>query len=67
MTVGGYLATRGEAIEIDRGLTFVAGWDAGTTLWLRDAFLDVRHATSWTGQPGQDGLPEPLCLVPPPP
>lgn len=63
MTVGGYLATRGVAVETGRGLTFLAGWDAGTTLWLRDAFSDVRRVDSWTGRPGQDGLPEPFRVV----
>lgn len=63
MTVGGYLGTRGTAIAVEGGDTFLAGWGAETTLWLRDAFLDVHLVQSWYGEPGQDGLPEPFRLT----
>ncbi len=63
MTLGGYLGTRGMGIEVGAGFTFLAGWDAGATLWLRDRFHNVRHVGSWNGQPGDDGLPEPFRLT----
>ena len=63
MTLGGYLGTRGMGIEVETGFTLLAGWDAGTALWLRDAFREVRYVESWYGDPGQDGLPEPFRLV----
>ena len=62
VTIGGYLATRGVATEIERGFTFLAGWSAESTLWLRDMFTDASRAGTWTGQPAGDGLPEPFRL-----
>src|SRR5665213_1428821 len=62
VSIGGYLATRGSAIEVEGGYTFLAGWDAGATLWLRDSFGEIRYEGEWTGQPGQDGLPEAFRL-----
>jgi hypothetical protein len=61
MSIGGYLSTRGTAIEVESGYTLLAGWDAGTTLWLRDRFGDSRLVGSWTGCPGRNNaLPEPF-------
>jgi hypothetical protein len=62
MTMGGYLATRGAAIEVDGGFTLLAGWNAESTLWLRDAFHRVHRTETWTGRPGQDGLPNPFRI-----
>ena len=62
VTMGGYLATRGHATEVEEGFTFLAGWEAESTLWLRDVFLGVNQATTWTGRPGQGGLPDPFRL-----
>ena len=60
LSIGGYLSTRGTAIEAEPGYTLLAGWDAGTTLWLRDRFEDVRIVGSWTGSPGGNALPPPF-------
>lgn len=60
VSIGGYLSTRGTAIEVGSGYTLFAGWDAGTTLWLRDRFEDSRIVGSWTGCPGGNTLPPPF-------
>ena len=62
LSVGGYLGTRGDAIEVEGGFTLLAGWEAGSTLWLRDVLGVAAIAGEWTGQPGQDGMPEPFRL-----
>jgi hypothetical protein len=49
LTVGGYLATAGRAIDVGDGrATILAGWDPGQTYWLRDVGCGASSAQHWT-------------------
>jgi hypothetical protein len=48
LTVGGYLATAGRAIDVGDGrATVLAGWDPDQTYWLRDVACGASSAQHW--------------------
>jgi hypothetical protein len=48
VTVAGYLASAGRAIEVEHGIASVlAGWDPDATYWFRDLSVDAATSRSW--------------------
>jgi hypothetical protein len=55
LTVGGYLATAGRAIDVGDGrATVLAGWDPGQAYWLCDVAYGASSAQHWTINPEGD-------------
>jgi hypothetical protein len=47
LSVTGYLATAGRALDVNDGRTVMAGWDPDQTFWLTDTLTSSEPATDW--------------------